>query len=81
MEAGMKLTAFQVHKFWLSRAVLVLLVTCLADGIAVWFAQRPIFWAALIGSSLPFSMVVFVAIPTSTRAALQNHPVGSPPAA
>jgi hypothetical protein len=64
MEAGMKLTSFQVHKFWLIRAVLVLLVTCLADGIAVWYAQRPIFWAALIGSSLPFSMVVFVTIPT-----------------
>jgi hypothetical protein len=64
MEAGMKLTSFQVHKFWLIRAVLVLMVTCLADGIAVWYAQRPIFWAALIGSSLPFSMVVFVTIPT-----------------
>jgi hypothetical protein len=59
----MKPTAFQVHRFWLIRAVLVLVATCLADAIAVWFAQRPIFWAALIGSSLPFSMVVFVAIP------------------
>jgi hypothetical protein len=59
----MKPTAFQVHKFWLIRAVLVLVVTVLADGVVVWFAQRPIFWAALIGSSLPFSMVVFVAIP------------------
>jgi hypothetical protein len=64
MQAGMKLTTFQVHKFWLIRAVLVVVVTCLADGIAVWFAPRPIFWAALIGSSLPFSLVVFVAIPT-----------------
>jgi hypothetical protein len=61
--ARMKPTAFQVHKFWLIRAVLVLVVTVLADGVVVWFAQRPIFWAALIGSSLPFSMVVFVAIP------------------
>ena len=57
----MKLTAFQVHKFWLIRAVLVLVVTFLADGIVVCFAPRPIFWAALIGSSLPFTMVVFVA--------------------
>jgi hypothetical protein len=59
----MKPTAFQVHKFWLIRAALVLVVTVLADGVVVWFAQRPIIWAALIGSSLPFSMVVFVAIP------------------
>ncbi|MGC1522895.1 MAG: hypothetical protein WA803_15250 [Steroidobacteraceae bacterium] len=59
----MTLTAFQVHKSWLIRAVLVLVVTGLVDGIVVWFAQRPIFWAALIGSSLPFSMVIFVAIP------------------
>jgi hypothetical protein len=63
MAAGMKLTAFQVHKFWLIRAALVLVLTCLADGIAVWLAPRPIFWAALIGSSLPFTMVIFVAIP------------------
>lgn len=42
----------------------MLVLTCLADGIVVWFAQRPIFWSALIGSSLPFTMMVFVAIPT-----------------
>jgi hypothetical protein len=59
----MKPTAWQVHKPWLIRAVLVLAVTGLADGVAVWFAQRPIFWAALIGCSLPFSMVAFVALP------------------
>jgi membrane protein YdbS with pleckstrin-like domain len=62
-EARIKLAAFQVHKFWLIRATLVLVLTCLADGIVVWFAQRPLFWAVLIGSTLPFSMVVFVAIP------------------
>jgi hypothetical protein len=62
-EARMQLTAFQVHKFWLIRATLVLLITCLADGVVVWFVQRPIFWAVLIGSTLPFTMVVFVAIP------------------
>ena len=59
----MKLTAFQVHKSWLIRAALVLVVTVLADGAVVWFAQRPILWAALIGGSLPLSMTVFVAIP------------------
>ena len=59
----MKPTAFQVHKSWLIRAVLVLVVTFLAEGVVVWFVQRPIFWATLIGSTLPFTMVVFVAFP------------------
>lgn len=59
----MQPTAFRVHKSWLIRAVLVLVLTALADGIVVWFVQRPIFWTALIGSSLPFIMVVFVAFP------------------
>jgi len=59
----MKLTAFQVHKPWLIRAALVLVVTALADGAVVWFAQRPILWATLIGGSLPLSLHVFVAVP------------------
>jgi hypothetical protein len=59
----MKLTALQVHKSWLIRAVLVQLVTVLADGAVVWFAQRPLLWAVLIPGSLPLSMFVFVANP------------------
>jgi hypothetical protein len=59
----MTLDAFKVHRFWLIRAALVLGLTCLADCIVVWFVQRPIFWATLIASSLPFTMVIFVAIP------------------
>jgi hypothetical protein len=59
----MEPTAFQVHKPWLIRAVLVLVVTVLAEGAVVWFAQRPILWAALIGGSLPLSMYIFVAMP------------------
>jgi hypothetical protein len=59
----MNLTALQVHKSWLIRAVLVLLVTVLADGAVVWFAQRPLLWAVLIPGSLPLSMFVFVANP------------------
>jgi hypothetical protein len=59
----MNLTAFQVHKSWLIRASLVLVVTCLADGIAVWFSQRPILWAVLIPGSLPLSMLFLVAWP------------------
>jgi hypothetical protein len=60
----MKLTAFQVHKFWLIRAVLVLVLTYIADAIVVWLVPRPIVWTVLIGSSLPFTMMVFVVIPT-----------------
>ena len=59
----MKPTALQVHKSWLIRAALVLLATVLADGVAVWFAPRPLLWAVLIPGSLPLSMFVFVAIP------------------
>ena len=59
----MKPTAFQVHKSWLIRAALVLVATALAEGAVVWFAQRPILWATLIGGSLPVSLHFFVAIP------------------
>jgi hypothetical protein len=72
----MKLTAFQVHKFWYIRAALVLGITCLADGLVVCFAQRPMFWSALIGSSLPFTMVVFVAIPTIREESRKSQPGG-----
>jgi hypothetical protein len=59
----MNLTAFQIHKSWFTRAALVLLVTGLADGTVVWFAQRPLLWAVLIPSSLPLSMFLFVGLP------------------
>lgn len=62
-EARMKLTAFQVHRSWLVRAALVFVVTAVAEGAVVSFAQRPILWATLIGGSLPLSLFVFVAIP------------------
>ncbi len=59
----MKLTSFQVHKSWLIRAALVLLVTCLAVSAVVLFVAKPIPWVGLIAGSLPLSMVVFVAMP------------------
>ena len=59
----MELTAFQVHKSWLIRVALVLVVTALADALAAWFAPRPLLWCALIASSLPLFSVVFVIIP------------------
>jgi hypothetical protein len=56
-------TAFQVHKSWLLRAALVLVVTALADGLTAWFAPRPILWCVSIASTLPISILVFVAMP------------------
>jgi hypothetical protein len=67
LEAEMMLTAFQVHKSWLIPAATVLVVTGLADGLTAWFVTRPILWCALIGSSLPLSMAVFVIIPMLRR--------------
>jgi hypothetical protein len=59
----MKLTAFQVHKSWLIPTILVLLVTVLADGVVVWFAQRPLPWAVLIPATLPLTLFLFVGLP------------------
>jgi hypothetical protein len=59
----MKPTAFQVHKFWVIRATLVLTLTALADGLTAWFVPRPILWCTLIASTLPLSMFLFVALP------------------
>jgi hypothetical protein len=57
------LTAYEVHKSWLMRAALVLVITVLADGLAAWFRPQPILWCTLIASSLPISMAVFVVFP------------------
>lgn len=59
----MTLTAFKVHKSWFIPAALVLVATCLVDGVTAWFVPHPILWCALIGSSLPISMTFFVALP------------------
>jgi hypothetical protein len=59
----MKLTAFQTHKSWLIRAVLVLMVTGLAELGVVWLVPRPILWVTLIAGSLPLTMFFFVAFP------------------
>jgi hypothetical protein len=63
VEAEMNSTALQVHKSWLRPAVLVLVLTGLADCIAVWFAKRPILWSTVIASTLPISLFFFVALP------------------
>ena len=58
----MNLAAFQVHKPWFVRAVLVLVITCLADCAAA-FAPRPVLWCTLVAATLPLSMIVFVVFP------------------
>ena len=60
----MKLPAFQVHKSWLTRTALLLVVTALAVSATAWFVQRPILWCTLIASSLPLTLFVFVVMPT-----------------
>jgi hypothetical protein len=72
----MKQSAFQVHKFWLIRAALVLAITVLADAVVASFVQRPLFWGALIGSSLPFTLVVFVAFPLLREEKRKNERSG-----
>jgi hypothetical protein len=64
----MKPTAFQVHKFWLIRAVLLVVVTDVADGAVGWFAAKPFPWVALIPGTLPLSMFFFVARPSLKQA-------------
>jgi len=59
----MKSSAWQVHKWWLIRVALILVVTGLADAAIGYFAQRPILWCTLIASSLPLSMIFFVLFP------------------
>lgn len=61
--AEMKLTTFQVHRSWFIRAALVLAATVLADAATARFVERPILWCTLIASSLPLTMLVFVAFP------------------
>jgi hypothetical protein len=61
-------TAFQVHKSWAIPAMLVLVITVLADGAVGWFAAKPLPWVGLISGSLPLSMFFFVAYPLLKRA-------------
>ena len=63
----MQPSPFQVHKFWLLRAASVLVVTAVVEGLVGQFAPRPAFWAALVASSLPLTMILFVALPLLRR--------------
>jgi hypothetical protein len=58
----MSSVAYQVHKHWFLRAVLVLLVTGLAACAAA-FAPRPLLWCSLIAGTLPLTLIFFVAFP------------------
>jgi hypothetical protein len=69
----MKASAWQVHKCWFIRAVLVLIVTCLIDATVGWFAAKPFPWVGLTSGSLPLSMFIFVAMPVLGRAERESQ--------
>ncbi len=60
-------TAIQVHRSWVLRMTLVLMITCLVDRMVVWYAARPLLWAALIPTTLPLALFFFVALPLLQR--------------
>jgi hypothetical protein len=55
--------AWRVHKWWLMRTALVLLATCAIDAAVGGLAAKPFPWGVLIPSTLPLSMIFFVAWP------------------
>jgi hypothetical protein len=57
------LAAFQVHKSWFIPAVLVLVVTGLADAGVAQFVTRPLPWVVIIPATIPLSLFVFVGMP------------------
>jgi hypothetical protein len=57
------MTAWRVHKGWVTRVALVLVVTCLIDAAVGGLMAKPFPWVVLIAGTLPLSMIVFVAIP------------------
>jgi hypothetical protein len=63
---------WQVHKFWVVRAALVLIVTAVAEAVVVWLVPQPILWVALIAGSLPLSMIFLVGLPLLRRADRQT---------
>ena len=63
----MSLTALQVHRSWLIRAVMVLVTTVMAVAAVGWFAAKPFPWVGLIAGSLPLSMFIFVVRPLLKR--------------
>ena len=58
---------WQAHRFWVVRAMLVLIVTAMAEALVVWLLPQPITWVALIAGTLPLSMIFLVALPLLRR--------------
>jgi len=57
------MTAWHVHRWWLMRTALLLVVTCLIDAAVGGLATKPLPWVVLIPGTLPLSMIFFVAMP------------------
>ncbi len=62
------MTAWQVHKGWISRAVLVLGLTGLIDAAVGGLLANPFPWVVLIPGTLPLTVIVFVAMPLLKKA-------------
>jgi hypothetical protein len=56
-------SAWRTHKGWLTRAVVVIVLTGLAEAITVCFVRQPLRYVAWISGSLPLTMFLFVAWP------------------
>lgn len=63
----MSSSVWRVHRFWVIRAALVLLVTALAEVVVVWSMPQPIRWVAWVAGTLPLTMFFFVAFPLIRR--------------
>ncbi len=59
--------AWHVHKGWLMRTALLLLITCSIDAVVGGLAAKPFSWVVLIPGTLPLSMFFFVARPLLKR--------------
>jgi len=62
------MTAWQVHKWWVTRTALLLVVTSLIDAVVGGLAAKPFPWVVLIPATLPLSLMFFVAIPLLKKA-------------
>jgi hypothetical protein len=71
------MTAWQVHKWWVTRTVLLLVATSLIDAAVGGLAANPFPWVVLIPGTLPLTMMSFVAFPLLNKANRESQS-GSP---
>jgi hypothetical protein len=62
------MTAWHVHKWWVTRTALILVTTSLIDAAVGGLAAKPFPWVVLITGALPLSLMFFIAIPLLKKA-------------